>query len=253
VRGLHRKQTKALEASGYDYGWLTTFNDMATLLMVFFVLLFAMGSLDVKRFKNFQNALQSAMGVLHEGRHAPVGLISPATNRQTQPGETSQASVNSNDSLEKIQQTQGLEAQYTPRGIKLTLNDSLLFRSGSARLTDDGVNLLERVGRVIKPLDRRIRVEGHSDNVPIATSRYPSNWELSTARAVNVVKYFVQRGRIDPHLLSAAGYADVKPRVPNDSKDQRAKNRRVEIILGQRNEAQAAEYQQVADGGTNDV
>lgn len=236
---LHRKQTMTNEACANGQGWLTTFNDMATLLMVFFVLLFAMGSLDVKRFKNFQNALQSAMGVLHKGRHAPVGLISEAAKTEAQSTETSQEPAASNDQFEQIQQTQGLEAKYTPRGIQLTLNDSLLFRSGSAILTAGGVNLLERVSRVIKPIGRRIRVEGHSDNVPIATARYPSNWELSTARAVNVVKYFIHQGRIDPRLLSAVGYADVKPKVPNDSEAQRAKNRRVEIILGRVNEAQA--------------
>jgi chemotaxis protein MotB len=229
------------EVCANGQGWLTTFNDMATLLMVFFVLLFAMGSLDARRFKNFQNALQSAMGVLYEGRHAPVGLLSETAKTEAPSTETLQAPADSNNPLEQIQQTQGLEAKYTPRGIQLTLNDSLLFRSGSATLTAEGENLLERVSRIIKPIGRHIRVEGHSDNIPIATARYPSNWELSTARAVNVVKYFAYQGRIDPRLLSAVGYADVKPRVSNDSKAQRAKNRRVEIILGQVNEAQATE------------
>lgn len=241
MRRLHQKLSMTNEAWVNGQGWLTTFNDMATLLMVFFVLLFAMGSLDVRRFKNFQNALQSAMGVLHEGRHTPVGLISETAKTEAPSTATSQAPADSNDPLEQIQQTQGLEAKYTPRGIQLTLNDSLLFRSGSATLTADGENLLQRVSRIIKPIGRRIRVEGHSDNIPIATERFPSNWELSTARAVNVVKYFVHRGRIDPRLLSAVGYADVKPRVSNDSRAQRAKNRRVEIILGQVNEAQATE------------
>ena len=238
---LHRKQTMSNEECINGQGWLTTFNDLATLLMVFFVLLFAMGSLDVKRFKHFQNALQSAMGVLYEGQRAPVGLISESASTDLQTTEASQASADSDNQFEQFQQTQGLEATYTPRGIQLTLNDSLLFRSGSAALTASGVNLLERIGRIIKPIGRRIRVEGHSDNVPIATQRYPSNWELSTARAVNVVQYFIHQGRIDPKLLSAVGYADVKPRVPNDSEAQRAKNRRVEIILGQVNEAQPAQ------------
>ena len=238
---LYRKQTMANEECVNGQGWLTTFNDMATLLMVFFVLLFTMGSLDVRRFKNFQNGLQSAMGVLYEGKHAPVGLISEATKIEAQSFETSKAPADSNDPLEQIQQTHGLEATYTARGIQLTLNDSLLFRSGSATLTADGKNLLERVSRIVRPIKRRIRVEGHSDNIPIATVRYPSNWELSTARAVHVVKYFIHQGRIDPRRLSAVGYADVKPRVSNDSEAQRAKNRRVEIILGQANEAQAME------------
>ncbi len=235
----HRKQTMNNDDSVNGQGWLTTFNDMVTLLMVFFVLLFSMGSLDVKRFKNFQNALQSAMGVLYEGQRAPVGLISDTE----QPDDVSSDTAFADDRrhFERLEQTRGLEAQYSQRGIQLTLDDSLLFRSGSATVTQDGLNLLANVSRIIKPIGRHIRVEGHSDNVPIATSRYPSNWELSTERAINVVKYFIHQGRIDPRLLSAVGYADVKPRASNDTEAQRAKNRRVEIILGRVKDAQGAE------------
>ena len=220
--------------------WLTTFNDMVTLLMVFFVLLFSMGSLDVKRFKHFQNALQSAMGVLYEGKRAPVGMIKPTLPSEPSTYSREPALGRDRQGIEQLQQTQGLEARYTPRGIQLTLNDSLLFRSGSAAVTAEGRVLLARVGRVIRTIGRHIRVEGHSDNVPIATDRYPSNWELSTERAIQVVQYFIEQGNIDPRLLSAVGYADVKPRAANDSEAGRAKNRRVEIILGQVNRMQAA-------------
>ena len=238
---LHRKQTLTQDDNVNGQGWLTTFNDMVTLLMVFFVLLFTMGSLDVKRFKNFQNSLQSAMGILYEGRHAPVGLISEVEKADDQQPALEQSDQESHKQFEQLEQTQGLEAQYTSRGIQLTLNDSLLFSSGSAKITNNGLNLLTRVSRIIKPIGRHIRVEGHSDNVPIATARYPSNWELSTERAINVVKYFIQQGRIEPRFLSAVGYGDVKPRVPNDSDIRRAKNRRVEIILGSVNENQSVE------------
>lgn len=214
-------------------GWLTTFNDLITLLMVFFVLLFSMGTMDVKRFKNFQNELQSAMGVMYEGRNAPGGLIGNEQWYVEDKKEAPAESDGQSEDFKALAGNQGLEAEYSRKGIQLTLNDDLLFRSGSARITDSGSELLETISAVIKPLNRPVRIEGHTDDRPIATPRYPSNWELSTARAVNVVKYFAQNGGIPANHLSAAGYGSSKPRVPNDSAGNRGKNRRVEIILGQ--------------------
>lgn len=212
--------------------WLTTFNDMITLLMVFFVMLFSMGSLDVERFKHFQNALQSAMGLLNAGRHAPVGIVADQPSIPEQEIGAGEKALASGSNPSPDVDTRGLEAEYTPDGIHLTLNDKLLFGSGSARLTTDGEALLDRVVRIIKPLKRTIRVEGHTDNRPIANTAYPSNWELSTARAVNVVKYLSHSAGIAPQYLAAAGYGDSRPRAPNDTERNMSKNRRVEIILG---------------------
>jgi chemotaxis protein MotB len=207
--------------------WLTTFNDMITLLMVFFVLLFAMGSLDAGRFAHFVNGLQSAMGILYEGRNSTQGVIS---DRQLSVADRNMAD-RSLQSFQALAGTEGLEAQYTPKGIMITLRNELLFGSGSADLTQSGLRLLNKISTIVKPMHRRIRIEGHTDNRPIATQRYPSNWELSTARAVRVVTYLIHHGGIEPMLLSAAGYASSKPRVPNDTDAHRALNRRVEIIL----------------------
>ena len=212
--------------------WLVTFNDMITLLMVFFVLLFSMGSMDVKRFKHFQNALQSTMGVLHEGHHAPVGIIVDERLNETPGAKPISQPPTNTDGNNRLEDAEGLEAEYTSKGIHLTLDDRLLFPSGSAQLTADGEQLIKKVARVIKPLKRTIRVEGHTDNNPIATTIFPSNWELSTARAVSVVKFLIDEGGIAPEYLSAAGYGDSRPRVPNESEFNRSKNRRVEIILG---------------------
>jgi chemotaxis protein MotB len=217
--------------------WLTTFNDLITLLMVFFVLLFAMGNMDVNRFQHFQSALQSAVGVLNAGNHAPVGIISEKSSNASSHFSADQASTE----LNQLDNTSGLEAEYTKRGIQLILNDELLFTSGSARLTRQGVVLLKRVGRIIGPLNRRVRVEGHTDNVPISTERYPSNWELSTARAVQVVKYLSRHGDVPARNLSAAGYGASRPRAENDTKSGRSKNRRVEIILQQKAKSQSAQ------------
>lgn len=213
-------------------GWLTTFNDMVTLLMVFFVLLFSMGTMEDRRFSHFRNALQSAMGVLHEGRHAPEGLISEQP-RSIDSGETDPSRPEPGAAqVGGLPSTEGLEAEYTRRGLELRLSDDLMFATGSAELTPSGKSLLADVAAVIRPLERQVRVEGHTDDRPIATPRYPSNWELSTDRAVQVVKYLIAEGRIPPSRMAAAGYGPSRPRAGNDKEEGRAANRRVDIILG---------------------
>lgn len=215
--------------------WLTTFNDLMTLLMVFFVLLFSMGSIDVNRFRNFQNGLQSAMGIFNEGRHSSEGLISDKQWYVTDSTEETETGRKSAEDYRALTRTQGLEAEYTAKGLRLTLNDELLFRPGSAGLTEEGLKMLKNISAVINPLNRAIRIEGHTDDQPITTTRYPSNWELSTARAVRVINDFIHRGGIPADRLSAVGYGSAKPRVPNDSERHRGMNRRVEIILGPMN------------------
>ncbi|MDA8138531.1 MAG: OmpA family protein [Desulfobacteraceae bacterium] len=219
--------------------WMTTFNDLMTNLLVFFVLLFSMGSLDGSRFSHFQKGLQSAMGVLNEGRNSAEGVISDKPSNATKPAEESKPEAAPREDFQTLAQAQGLEAVYTAKGLHLTLNDELLFSSGSAKLTPQGFSMLDKIAAVIKPLNRAIRVEGHTDDRPIATERYPSNWELSTARAISVVNYFISRGGIAPYTLSAVGYGSVKPRMPNDTDQHRAMNRRVEIILGPTNPGQS--------------
>ena len=218
-------------ASGKPQGWLMTFNDMITLLMVFFVLLFAMSGMDTKRFKSARNALQSALGVLNQGRHAPDGIVSDKSNIATPAVEAVAEGSEAAEQAASLKSTAGLQAEYTPKGIHLTLDDKLLFASGSAHLSTGGATLLDKVARIIKPLRRSIRVEGHTDNRPIATPLFPSNWELSTARAISVVKYMIDRAGIAPQSLSAAGYGDSRPLEKNDSQAHMARNRRVEIIL----------------------
>jgi chemotaxis protein MotB len=203
--------------------WLTIFNDLVTLLMVFFVLLFSLGSIDHGRFKNFQNALQGAMGVLYEGRKPSAGVITAQGSRSGIAGQSGQIDASSLNA--------GLEAEYTPKGIQLILDESLMFSTGSAQLTAGGMQMLDKVNTIVKPLNRSVRVEGFTDNIPIATALYQSNWELSAARAVSVVKYMIEKGGFAPIRMSAAGYGDSRPRVANDSPANRARNRRVEIVL----------------------
>ncbi len=119
---------------------------------------------------------------------------------------------------------------------KLTVNlvDSVLFDSGKAEVKENGLVVLQKVIDILKNVkDKTIRIEGHTDNVPIVgalTRKYPTNWELSAARAINVARYLQQQG-LDPALLAAVAYGEFKPVAPNDSDEGRAKNRRIEIVL----------------------
>lgn len=128
------------------------------------------------------------------------------------------------------------EIEVTQLRDKLTLSmvEKILFDSGSAEIKKEGKKVLDRVVEILKNVkDRQINIEGHTDNVPISprlAQRFPTNWELSTARATNVVRYLQEKG-IDPALLSATGYAEYRPVASNDTEEGRAKNRRIEIVL----------------------
>jgi chemotaxis protein MotB len=222
--------------------WLTTFNDLVTLLMVFFVLLFTMGSINVKKMSDFQYALQSGLGILKEGQRAGISvkddkLHPDMSHVQTQAeGGTMHQPEQSIDStienaLESLGSDIGIRVTYTEKGARISFEDCILFDFGRAEINPAGFSFLDKLARGIYKLPYSIRVEGHTDNVPIHTRRFPSNWELSIARAVNVVKYFAETCKIDPRRLSAVGYGESKPVVANDSAEHRAKNRRVEIVL----------------------
>jgi chemotaxis protein MotB len=113
----------------------------------------------------------------------------------------------------------------------ITLQDAILFHSGIAEINSRAYPTLDGIIANIKDMSHPIRIEGHTDDDPIHTGRYPSNWELSTARAVNVLKYFVDKGKTPPERLSAVGYGESRSVFPNDTPEHKAKNRRVEIVV----------------------
>ena len=117
------------------------------------------------------------------------------------------------------------------RGLLIRFKDQVLFDSGKAVIRKDGEPIVQSIGEILKQNDRAIRVEGHTDNVPMHSLLYPSNWELSTARAVNVVKYFIEKVGIAPKRLSAAGYSEYHPIADNDTAENRQKNRRVDVVI----------------------
>jgi chemotaxis protein MotB len=240
---LRRLRRNLENAGSKTAGWLTTFNDLVTLLMVFFVLLFTMSTIDTRKMQDFQYALQSGLGILKEGKRVAISV------KQTQPVDDmshimTQAEGELNkkggrlpggkvvDPIRQLTEADpDIQVTHTHQGTRLSFEDQVLFDFGRAAINPAGFVFLNKIADAINKTPSTVRVEGHTDNVPIQTRRFPSNWELSVARAVNVVKYFADVSNIDPKRLSAVGYGESRPVAANDSLSNRAKNRRVEILL----------------------
>ncbi|MGD8991741.1 MAG: OmpA family protein [Desulfobacterales bacterium] len=239
---MKSRKNKSGEEGSNSTGWLTTFNDLVTLLMVFFVLLFTMSSVDAKKMQDFQYALQSGLGILEAGRRVNISIkttqpVEGMSQMNTQPEDIKTDKNNRLTALMNDASFKSLKADFnmrvicTEQGIRLSFADQILFDFGKADIRPAGHTLLNHVADAIQKVPAAVRVEGHTDNIPIHSARFPSNWELSVARAVNVVKYFVEAGKIAPHRFSAVGYGESRPLVDNETPANRMKNRRVEILL----------------------
>jgi chemotaxis protein MotB len=116
-------------------------------------------------------------------------------------------------------------------GVRMSLAASSLFKQGSDRINESSRQSLDEIARILKASNRRLIIEGHTDNVPIQTARFPSNWDLASARATRIVRYLIDRHGVEPGRLVAMSYADQKPLADNSTKAGRAKNRRIEVLI----------------------
>ena len=252
---MARKNKGSGEGGGLP-GWMATYGDMVTLLLCFFVLLFAMSTVDANKFKNAIYAFRGTFGVMTGGATLnPADLVSSAKMEgmgssfkyqtiakkikgdmekfagQQRSGEKAQ---NDSDNIEKeIAQAinESFTIEVTARGIVISVAEQFLFDSGRANLKENAGPVLDLVLETISSLPNAISVEGHTDNVPINTFQFPSNWELSGARAASVVKYFLSKKPEMSERVSIAGYAETKPKAVNTTVQGRSANRRVEILI----------------------
>lgn len=218
---LDSKSRHALEmppaAGEGDESWLTSYLDVLTLLITLFVLLLALtppGEGEASDRDKMRPA--SAIASL------PLASLATGIYPRHQGLQPQMAGLN----IPGVSVSQGQE------GITLRIDDSLLFPSGDAVLTPQGKDVLENLITALEAFDGQVSVEGHTDNVPISTSRFPSNWELSASRAIAVVRHLEHQG-IDVSRMRAVGYADTQPMESNATTKGRAANRRVELLLKQ--------------------
>jgi len=210
-------------------GWLCTFNDMMTLLMVFFVLIFSLGTLNVQDIQSAQLSLQSGLGIFEAGNKTSIGIVAPLATYDI---GTATFTKKLEESLEGLNSEDGIGVMYDDKEIIIALEDAILFQSGSADINPDGFPVLDKIGSsVLINISNPVRIEGHTDTDKIYTEKFPSNWELSTIRSINVLKYLVDNTKILPKRLSAVGYGETKPLFPNDTSENKSRNRRVEIVI----------------------
>ncbi|TYP59921.1 chemotaxis protein MotB [Thermosediminibacter litoriperuensis] len=216
--------------------WMTTYGDLITQILIFFVLLFALSNIDAKKFDMAMTSLQGSLGILDGGRTlTKKSFIEGGLVGENLPEGREERELRNleNTILEIIEENnfKGIRVGMDERGLAIRFMEGALFDSGKAYLREDARQVLDKIAPILRQSRRPIRVEGHTDNVPIHTREFPSNWELSTTRAVNVVRYFIEKHNISPRIISAAGYGEYHPIAPNDSEKNRALNRRVDIII----------------------
>ncbi|MCB1875762.1 MAG: type VI secretion system protein TssL, long form [Chromatiales bacterium] len=250
--------------------WLATFADLMSLLMCFFVLLLSFSVIDAQKYKQIAGSMRMAFGVQRdvEVQEPPKGVsiiaqeFSPSMSEPTPLNVVQQQTTEFNDpnlevpreQLEKALQEEvekeiEQQAEEIKDALKVEIEEGMItvetrsdrivvrinekgsFPSGSANLKPGFLDVMDRIAGVIKTDEGKVVVAGHTDNIPINTSRFRSNWELSAARAVTVAHALVGEGGIDASRLLIEGHAENDPLVPNDSWENRAKNRRVELVL----------------------
>lgn len=249
-RGRRRRGGEA--DHGDNERWLLTYADMITLLMALFMVLFSISSVNISKFHTLKETLQNAFtpkvlsgggSILPDGgaeKSAQAASVQPipatVSSASSSPTTETDEFLRLKHELDAYAQSHGfsasIETMVTARGLVIRLlTDKVLFDSGSAMIKPDADPLLNEIaGLVDVDPSHPISVEGNTDDVPIATSQYPSNWELSTARAVAVVR-FMTAGGVAPGRLEASGVAGHRPIAPNTTEAGRSRNRRVEIAL----------------------
>lgn len=237
-----RKRRKKSESGGMDESWLLPYADMLTLLLALFIVLFAMSSLDAKKFRDLAQSMSS---VFTSG----TGIMEyPSPDEQIVPDDTETklddaAAMQELEDLVALQKkiddyieshdlTDRLTTSLSGEGLQITILDDALFDSGSAVIKKDAEELGAEISNfIVADPPRHVTISGHTDDVPIHNVDYSSNWHLSVMRAINFMEILLENDNLEPDYLSAKGYGEYQPIAENDTAAERAKNRRVEVLI----------------------
>jgi len=230
--------------------WMVTFADLMALMMTFFVLLYSFSSIDETKYRLIAASMASGFGaVLVSPTSAPTNALGPPSmmpspmnqpmGRAQQGSGPGQASVN-NEVSEQVEATLQSEidagtisVETTGNSVIIRFPEEIAFPPASDEMSDELIPIIKRLSESLADVPGTIMISGHTDDRPISSARYQSNWRLSTDRAVSVIQLFEEIGTIESSRLTAVGYADTRPISSNDTAEERAKNRRVEIAIVQ--------------------
>lgn len=219
--------------------WLVSYADFITLLFAFFVVMYSISSVNVGKYRTVSESIKAALNPIVSPPSSPsafnLNAHKPALTAPNTPGSREVAMRRLRNLVQVINGSPQMSlvriVEKVNGDIVITIPDQVLFNSGEAAVRPEALRFLEGLGAAILELDRHTRVEGHTDNVPIRTAQFPSNWELSAARAVMVVRVLSELYGVPADHLAAVGHADTRPVTANLDAKQRAKNRRVEVII----------------------
>ena len=253
---MPRRRKKREEEHENLERWLVSYADFITLLFAFFVTMYAVSRVDEQKLGSAVESLQRALGSLipvqtfqrdpgaFSPTHNPLGtsLLSDLASKMPL-GERRAFQKLAEEIKKEIERSlMAIEPEKRPpvnkikfileeRGLVIRVPESLFFDSGEASIRPDFLPLLDALGHSLEKIPNHIRIEGHTDNIPIQTAKFPSNWELSTARATTIVRYFLSKFNIKPEKLSASGFAEFHPIATNSTPEGRSLNRRVDVVI----------------------
>lgn len=250
---MNRSRTAHADPVNHER-WLVSYADFITLLFAVFVVMFASSYVDIQKMKQVAQSIRSGFNKASIPGSVPLtggigsipiiegdftqGLIdlAPALNELfvREQTELQRVAETIQDAIERSTEAKiavdMVRFHVNEQGLVISLSAKYFFDPGKAVLHPEVLPIIDQIALVLKPMDREIRIEGHTDDVPIQTAIYPSNWELSAARATHVIKYLVDKFGLPTSRMSAVGYGEFRPVAVNTTVDGRARNRRVDIV-----------------------
>lgn len=240
--------------------WIVSYADFTTMLLALFIVLYAVSQLDIAQMREFTSSVKksfSSLEVNNKNKRKSLNAIFSTSKARikTIPIEftfqeqienlkkklkETESKVSEDMSeldsikgvlLENLPENDNISMTHTERGLVISLEDTVLFDPGSAEIKKEALITLEKIAEILKTIPNSVRIEGHTDDQPIQTQLFPTNWELSTARAISIVKLFIKDYDFLPQKISAAGYGQHKPLDTNTTPEGRQKNRRVDIVV----------------------
>lgn len=237
-----------------DETWLVPYSDILTLLLALFIVLFASSQIDQKKFEqmaqSFNSAFQGGQSIFENMRSVPQSADSMpqsmdkvsssfsamgnerATNFQQETAQLLEAKRKLDKYIEENNLTGGLGTMLTDDGLLVRIKESALFDSGRAELVSNSREYAAAIAAMLTVLPQKVVISGHTDNIPINTAEFPTNWDLSSKRALNFMKYLLaQEPKLQPARFSAIGHGEYRPAAANATPEGRAQNRRVEVLI----------------------
>ncbi len=226
--------------------WLVSYADFITLMFAFFIVMYATAQRNPDKEKEFEKSVRkyfysiiqnmTGKSMYNETDFGNRPIAPPMDAPASSGGPSSEAADRLAQKIKNSDETGDLsraveEVYHDIYGVRIRMLASAIFELGSAKLSETSLGALKTLGDVLKGVDGKIIIEGHTDNLPIKSAKYPSNWELSSDRAAKILRYLSEFHDIDANRMVVVAYADSKPAYPNDSAKNRAKNRRIEILI----------------------